>query len=58
MRWLALVVALSGCVTASTDAGCNAYADARITMPRPLPNDALGRWVAVDLDSRMTGTCR
>ena len=57
MKPLALILALSGCINASIDAGCNSYGEARITMPRPVPNDALGAWVAT-LDSRMTGTCR
>lgn len=58
MKWLPLVAILSGCVSATGDAGCSAYGEARLTMPRPLPDNALGRWVAHDLDPRMTGTCR
>ncbi len=57
MKWLALIALLSGCVTASGDAGCASYGEARLSMPRPLPNDALGAWVA-ETDARMTGTCR
>lgn len=57
MKWLALVAILSGCVNIAGDAGCNGYAESRLNMPRPLPNDALGQWVAV-LDGRMTGACR
>lgn len=57
VKWLVLAAILSGCVTAGRDAGCLAYAEARIAMPRPVPNDALGQWVAVT-DSRMTGACR
>lgn len=57
VKWIALVAILSGCVTASGDAGCISYGNARSSMPRPLPNDALGAWVAVT-DSAMTATCR
>lgn len=57
MKPLALILALSACTATAIDAGCNAYGEARITMPRQVPNDALGAWVAT-LDSRMTGTCR
>ncbi len=39
------------------DAGCISYGEARLTLPRPLADDATGRWIA-DLDTRMTGTCR
>ena len=56
MKPLVLILALSACTTTAIDAGCNAYGEARITMP-PVPNDALGAWVAT-LDSRMTGACR
>ena len=55
MKWLALAAILSGCVAG--DAGCMGYAESRLTMPRPLPNDGLGQWIAV-LDGRMTGACR
>lgn len=58
MKWLVLTALLSGCVTAGTDAGCRSYGEARLTMPRPLGDDALARWVGYDLDPRMTGTCR
>jgi len=57
MKWLVLAVALSGCVSATGGAGCSAYGEQRITMPRPLPNDTLGAWVATT-DARMTAVCR
>jgi hypothetical protein len=57
IRALILTLALSGCVaTASPDAGCAAYGEARATMPRPLVDEPLPQWVAA-LDSRMTGAC-
>lgn len=47
----------SGCVgMTARGTDCAAYAEARLSMPRPLPNDDLGAWVA-DLDDRMTGAC-
>ena len=56
----ALVAALlmSGCVK-MTDAGCNSYAEARLTMPRDvaLGNGPWPQWIA-DTDDRMTGTCK
>lgn len=57
-KWAAIaaLVALAGCVS-PMGAGCGRYAEARPDMPRPLHDDALGRWVAV-LDSGMTGACR
>lgn len=58
MKWLALIALLSGCVTTFGGAGCASYGEAQLSMPRPLPNDALGQWVAADLDARMTATCR
>ena len=61
-RWLmvASVAALmTGCAqtTASGDAGCASYGEARLSMPRPLGVGPLASWVA-DLDDRMTGACR
>ena len=55
---LALILT-SGCVTtmASGEAGCVAYGEARLAMPRPLDASPLATWVA-DLDDRMTGACR
>ena len=59
----ALAILLSGCAgtTVPGDAGCSAYAEARLAMP---PAEAVAgvppdwaRWIA-DLDDRMTGTCR
>lgn len=51
----------SGCAgtTVTGDAGCAAYEEARLAMPRDvaLPPGAWGGWIA-DLDDRMTGTCR
>lgn len=57
----AAAILLSGCagMTASGDAGCTSYAEARLAMPRAtdLPPGAWGGWIA-DTDDRMTGTCR
>jgi len=39
------------------DPGCLSYGEARLSMPRPLADDATGVWIA-DLDARMTGACR
>ena len=51
----------SGCAatTIPGDAGCIAYGEARLAMPRaePVPAGAWGLWIA-DTDDRMTGTCR
>lgn len=39
-------------------AGCDAYGEARLDMPRGnLPAGTWGGWIA-DLDDRMTGACR
>lgn len=57
---VAMAALTSGCAqtTVTGDAGCTAYSEARLAMPRdePLPAGAWGGWVA-DLDDRMTGTC-
>lgn len=57
---LALILT-SGCAgtTVSGDAGCTAYGEARLLMPRaePVPTGKWGDWIA-DTDDRMTGTCR
>ena len=53
---LAILSVLAGCAVTS-DAGCIRYAANRPDMPRPLPADALGRWVAIT-DADMTGACR
>ena len=50
-----LVLALAGCVAPSGD-GCTTYGIQRADMP-PLPDDALGRWVAT-ADTAMTRACR
>ena len=50
-----LILALAACQP--LDAGCQVYAVQRIEMPRPLPDDGLGAWVAI-LDAGMTGACR
>lgn len=57
MKLLVLAAILSGCVSATGDAGCARYGEQRASMPRPLPNDSLGAWVAVT-DTAMTATCR
>lgn len=60
MAGIAASLLLTGCgkMTGIGDAGCAAYAEARMDMPR---GEALtgqwGAWVA-DTDDRMTGTCR
>ncbi len=59
---LLAVLALAGCLRPEIevrplDAGCETYAVARTTMPRPLPDTALARWVDADLDAAMKGTC-
>ena len=48
----------TGCAKtmASGDAGCIAYGEARLGMPRPIPDTPLGAYVA-DTDDRMTGAC-
>jgi hypothetical protein len=58
---LALLL-MSGCAATTvvgSDAGCAAYSEARLLMPRaePLPTSKWGDWI-VDTDDRMTGTCR
>lgn len=64
MRWAALVVvALAGCTAPSQeirviDAGCISYAGARRSMPRPVPDTELGRWINAELDAKMTRTCK
>ena len=55
IRALVLLIALSAC--ARPDAGCMAYGEARLTMPRPLGEGPLAEWVAAQ-DDRMTGACR
>jgi len=56
-RAVALFLVLSACAAAVVvDAGCNAYAEARSTMPR-LGGDAVSAWVAM-LDTSMTRVCR
>jgi hypothetical protein len=58
--WLvATALWVGGCSAAPlpTDAGCAAYGEARLDVPRPLGGGPLAAWVA-DLDDRMTGTCR
>ena len=52
---------LTGCATTtpSGDAGCASYGEARLTLPYDAIDDGpLSDWVAVDLDARMTATCR
>lgn len=56
-----LALLTSGCagMMAVGDAGCTAYAEQRLNMPRlePVPSGPWGFWIA-DTDDRMTGTCR
>lgn len=54
--FLALTVAACA-ASISIGPGCQTYGAQRISMPRPLPNDELGKWVAT-LDAAMTGACR
>ena len=61
---LAAAMTLSSCATMTAsgrDAGCTAYAEARLAMPSTETITAVPhpwrRWV-VDTDTRMTGTCR
>jgi protein involved in temperature-dependent protein secretion len=58
-----LAILLTGCTTTmrAGDAGCSAYAEARLDRPANatvtgVAPDWAG-WIA-DLDDRMTGTCR
>lgn len=48
---------LSGCV-GTMGAGCESYAESRLTMPPPetVPAGPWGEWIATT-DTRMTGTC-
>ncbi len=56
-RAVALFLALTACAgEVVVDVGCNAYAEARSTMP-PLGGDALSAWVAM-MDTSMTKACR
>ena len=59
----ALAILLTGCAatTGAGDAGCMAYAEARLARPATetvadVPHP-WADWIA-DLDDRMTGTCR
>lgn len=57
-RGLALFLAMTACAAAvAIDAGCDAYGEVRLTMPRPLGDGPMASWVAV-LDARMTAACR
>ena len=67
-RWNGAVRLCSGVVIAATllttgcvktvDAGCDSYAEARLSMPdQPLGVGPWPDWVA-DTDDRMTGACR
>ncbi len=57
LRAVALFLTLTACAAAVVvDSGCNAYADARATMP-PLGTDPVSAWVAI-LDTSMTAVCR
>lgn len=57
LRAVALFLVLTACAAAVVvDVGCNAYAEARSTMP-PLGLDAVSAWVAM-LDTSMSLACR
>jgi hypothetical protein len=56
-RGVALFLILTACAGAVVvDVGCNAYGEARSTMPQ-LGGDAVSAWVAM-LDTSMTRVCR
>ncbi len=58
-RAVTLFLALTACGATTTiivDVGCQAYGEARSTMP-PLGEDALSAWVAM-MDNSMTRVCR
>jgi hypothetical protein len=56
-RGVALFLVLTACAgEVVVDVGCNAYGEARSTMP-PLGGDAVSAWVAM-LDTSMTRVCR
>jgi hypothetical protein len=53
-----IVLALAACAPEiPSGAGCQIYGAERSHMPRPLPDNALGVWIAVT-DAAMTGACR
>lgn len=57
IRAVALFLVLTACAAAVVvDVGCNAYGEARSTMP-PLGLDGVSAWVAM-LDTSMTRACR
>lgn len=56
IRAVALFLALTACAAVVVDVGCNAYGEARSTMP-PLGLDGVSAWVAM-LDTSMTRACR
>ena len=57
LRAIALFLTLTACAGAVVvDVGCNAYGDARSTMPQ-LGDDPVSAWVAM-LDTSMTRVCR
>lgn len=62
VSWIAALLtstllAVSGCTTTASDAGCLTYGSQRSAMPRPLGEGPLPQWVAVT-DAAMTGACR
>mgnify|MGYP000859589659 CR=1 FL=1 len=61
---LTIAALFSGCAPATVagDAGCRAYQEARAALPPDqallaTPREVL-EWIVVDLDARMTETCR
>ena len=57
MAALGVALLTSGCVK-MMDAGCNSYAEARLSMPAdPLGTGPWPQWIA-DTDDRMTGACK
>ena len=56
-RGVAAFLVLTACGAAiAVDVGCNAYGEARATMPT-LGQDAVSAWVAM-MDTSMTRVCR
>ena len=53
----AAVLLLGACAPVVHSAACDVYGMRRAEMPRPLPDDPLGRWVALT-DAGLTGACR
>lgn len=57
VRVLPILLLLGACTPVVSDAACEVYGMRRAEMPRPLPDNDLGRWVAIT-DAGLTGACR